>query len=680
MEYASMGVSTLFRLANDDTVTQEALPLGATLLGVVLSDDKTNISVMSGNHMAHPLLISLTNINACLHSKSSMHAYILLTLLPIAKFTHRTTHVCSLLQDQLMHQALNIILSPLKTAASVGVMMSNLRGNLCYCFTLLAVWIADTPEEGLLAGTAMKVSPVTTTTSKEFGDPFQHPPRTAATMLTAIHSTCSQCPPMDYKNFLKAMRQFWLNGIVEPCWNLWPLSDPSIFLTPEVLHHFHQMFWDHNVKWCIDVTGAAKLDFCFSIIQTSMGYQVFSNGISRLKQVTGRDHCAVQCYIIAAVARSVPCKFLIANHALLDFHYLAQVPSFTTQSLEEVASSLQEFHDHKEAIMSEGIIQQSGAVMQWSADITEHAHIKEIKVPACAGNNQNYNNQIVYYLDWLDKCLCFDLATYIQQHVDQLGTDDESFSNSDMEEGYELDGEGYLSAYSTLTCQIPNYFSISTSLLLRKIPLTVNEAGITYQLPDLEHVLATFFGNRDTSFQVSQPAIIKLQIWHKLHVQQLSYYSKTLLLPQTLHAVPPSVAKPHGQYDSIIISTHPESDWPGDGLAGHSISKLHMIFCPACLDLFLAYIQHFNIVPQSNPINVNPVTGMHLLRQVVQSNGQQVGEVIPLTLIHSPAHLVPNFGQEAHPHLTCLSSYEFSNEFWLNKYWTKEFYYALSPA
>ncbi|KAI6107691.1 hypothetical protein EDD17DRAFT_1482275 [Pisolithus thermaeus] len=355
LEYASMGVLTLFRLANDDTVTQEALPLGATLLGVVLSDDKTNISVMSGNHMAHPLLISLTNINACLHSKSSMHAYILLTLLPIAKFTHRTTHVCSLLQDQLMHQALNIILSPLKTAASVGVMMSDLRGNLCYCFTLLAVWIADTPEEGLLAGTAMKVSPVTTATSKEFGDPFWHPPRTAATMLTAIRSTCSQCPPMDYQNFLKAMRQFWLNGIVEPCWNLWPLSDPSIFLTPEVLHHFHQMFWDHNVKWCIDVTGAAKLDFCFSIIQTSMGYQVFSNRISRLKQVTGRDHCAVQCYIIAAVAGSVPCKFLIAIHALLDFHYLAQVPSFTTQSLEKVASSLQEFHNHKEAIMSEGM-------------------------------------------------------------------------------------------------------------------------------------------------------------------------------------------------------------------------------------------------------------------------------------------------------------------------------------
>jgi len=157
--------------------------------------------------MAHPLLISPANINACLHSKSSAHAYLLLSLLPITKFTHKTTHICSLLQDQLMHQAFNIVLLPLKTAASMGIMMSDLRGNLCYCFTPLAVWIADTPEESLLAGTATKVSPVTTATSKEFGDPYWHPSHTAATTLAAICSACSQYSLTDYKNFLKAMRQ-----------------------------------------------------------------------------------------------------------------------------------------------------------------------------------------------------------------------------------------------------------------------------------------------------------------------------------------------------------------------------------------------------------------------------------------------------------------------------------------
>ncbi|KAI6000086.1 hypothetical protein EDD15DRAFT_2160191 [Pisolithus albus] len=141
-----------------------------SLLGVVLSSDKTNISVMSSNRMAHPLLISLANIDMHIRSKTSLHAYLLLALLPIAKFTHKVTRVRGLLQDRLVHQALSVVLSPLKTAASVGIMMNDPRGNLRYCFTPLAAWIADTPEESLLVGTSIKASPVTMATANEFGD------------------------------------------------------------------------------------------------------------------------------------------------------------------------------------------------------------------------------------------------------------------------------------------------------------------------------------------------------------------------------------------------------------------------------------------------------------------------------------------------------------------------------
>jgi len=115
----------------------KALPPGAILLGVVLLSDKMNISIMSGNHIAHPVLISLTNIGANICSKSSLHAYLLLALLPIINFTHKTAWVHSLLQDCLFYQALNIALSLLKIAAQVRVMMSDPVGNLHYCFTLI---------------------------------------------------------------------------------------------------------------------------------------------------------------------------------------------------------------------------------------------------------------------------------------------------------------------------------------------------------------------------------------------------------------------------------------------------------------------------------------------------------------------------------------------------------------
>ncbi|KAG1860227.1 hypothetical protein DFJ58DRAFT_658050, partial [Suillus subalutaceus] len=36
----------------------------------------------------------------------------------------------------------------------------------------------------------------------------------------------------------------------------------------------------------------------------------------------------------------------------------------------------------------------TSVTMQWSADAMEHAHITEIKNPACSSNNHNYDSQI----------------------------------------------------------------------------------------------------------------------------------------------------------------------------------------------------------------------------------------------------------------------------------------------
>ena len=91
--------------------------------------------------------------------------------------------------------------------------------------------------------------------------------------------------------------------------------------------------------------------------------------------------------------------------------------------------------------------------MQWSADITKHTHVEEIKVPACSGNNQNYYSQITQHLDRLDKCFHFDLATYIeQQAMDQVNDDDGDLSGSDSDKQHKPDADNIdLSEYSTPT-------------------------------------------------------------------------------------------------------------------------------------------------------------------------------------------------------------------------------------
>ncbi|KAF8546746.1 hypothetical protein OG21DRAFT_1479626 [Imleria badia] len=250
--------------------------------------------------MAHLLLISLTNIDADIHNKGSLHAHLLLVLLPVPSLIHKKSRVRSLLSDRLFYSCLDIVLHPLKIVVSIGIMMSN-----PYCYTPLVGYIADTPEQCLVSCTSPKSSPISTASHKEFGNGILHPPHTAAKMLGEICAMCSKSNSDDYNQFLKLTKSFGLNGVNEPFWIDWPLSNLAIF--------------DHDLQWCIVVVGNEEINYRFLLIRTLVGHRGFSEGVSKLKQVTGRDHCSMQYYIVGVIAGAVPLQFLSAIHALTDF-------------------------------------------------------------------------------------------------------------------------------------------------------------------------------------------------------------------------------------------------------------------------------------------------------------------------------------------------------------------------
>ena len=402
---------------------------------------------MTGNRMAYPLLISLANIDMSFRMKNSNHAFLLLALLPIATFIHKRTKIRGVFHNRLTHECLDFILRPLKIAASIGVMMSDPLGYLRYCFTPLAAYIVDTPEAQMLSGVGGKTSPVTMAMYKHFGDSFQHKPRTASTTLAQLHALKLTVDPYDVEEYIKEAATFRLNGVHEPFWRDWPLAEPSRFLTPEPLHHWHKQFWDHDVKWCIKVLGHAEIDFRFSILQPRVGFRHFKAGISSLKQVTGRDHRDVQRYLVSIIADAGAKAFVTAIRALMDFRYLAQSPVIDEPLCRKISAALLEFHHSKAAVFAAGArvgkknkpienwfilklellqsvvpsIYHNGAPIQWLADITEHAHITDIKDPARAGNNQNYDAQICRHLDRSDKCHRFDLAMVLCEARAQLG-------------------------------------------------------------------------------------------------------------------------------------------------------------------------------------------------------------------------------------------------------------------
>jgi len=55
---------------------------------------------MTSNRMAHPLLLSLANIDSDIRSKGSLRGFVLLTLLPVASFIHKKSRIRTLLSDR----------------------------------------------------------------------------------------------------------------------------------------------------------------------------------------------------------------------------------------------------------------------------------------------------------------------------------------------------------------------------------------------------------------------------------------------------------------------------------------------------------------------------------------------------------------------------------------------------
>ena len=271
-------------------VDQSQIPAGATLLGTILSSDKTNISVLTGDHVAHPLLISLVNIKMVTWLKLSSHAFLLAALLPVPKFVHKNKWMKGVLKSCLIHQCLDIVLEPLKRAAQLGVMLSDMWGHNRYCFTPIVSYIVNMPEAAMLASVGGKTSPITMATYKEFGDSFWHESRTSMTTLSQLAVAASKANPNNIKAYFHEAQKFHLNGVHLPFWRNIPLTCPSRFFSPEVLHHFHKKFWDHDCKWCINALGPAEIDFRFSVLQPITSFCHFKDRISSLKQVTGRTH------------------------------------------------------------------------------------------------------------------------------------------------------------------------------------------------------------------------------------------------------------------------------------------------------------------------------------------------------------------------------------------------------
>ena len=465
----------------------------------------------------------------------------------------------------------------------------------------------------------------------------------------------------------------------------------------------------------------------------------------------------------------------------MDFRYLAQAPVVDETTCNAILASLKEFHDHKAAVLNAGArvgkggkpinnwyipklellqcvvpsIRANGAPIQWSADITEHAHITEIKNPASASNNQNYDPQICRSLDRLDKCRRFDLATSVREAWVEFGPHLE-YPVTDEDEDEEGPENKRVHTAASLALNIrpvsdvvagprllSNYFEeadclkrgedpraprpfrtfavASTAFHLTRDPpfkqMLVDDVAAMFQLPDLRPALADYLqrlkthesslsvGGRRIATPGSQLPFDKLQVWPRIRIQTKAiHHPNNILPPQTLNVCPPSKEWPHGRYDAVLVNIDHNFTWPKSRLngkqhtsyyiakrslmstSGHIVAEIRLIMRAVLsqgsrpirgLDSFISYVQRFDVVPQlASGLAPDPVSEMYALKRSTRSDGTRMGDVVPVAQFRVPIPLDPRFGQEANSRLSKETSPKYTNEFWLNKYFDKDIYYA----
>nr|GAT58752.1 predicted protein [Mycena chlorophos] len=610
---------------------QQAIATGRTVLGVVASSDKTNISVMNGDRVAHPFLLSLANIRMDAALKASSHAFLMTGLLPVPKFLCDKT-LRGVMENRLFHHCLDIICHPLKLAARDGALLSKSDGSLICAHTPLVSYIVDTPEAADISCVKGKTSHLTMASHNTFGDSFRHPERTGESTWAAISAVSSVVSPDNVAQYMRVSKAHphRLSGVHLPFWRNWPLStNPAKFLTPEVLHHVHKAFYDHDFQWGRRILGDSELDFRLSVLHPRSGVRHFKEGVTRLKQLGGREHRELERSFICLVVDAVEREVALALRGLMDFRFMAQAPQINEATLRRMDESLALFHTHKQRIIDAGgreqphfaipkleflhsivsSIRWAGVPMQFTADITEKAHSTQIKVPArTETNHRDYDPQIVRHLDRAEKLRLFSLYTGI--HLDRLRLDGDSVDvegglEDEMQEG---DGDGNerfeshvtgpsLTGESTRTSR--NLFqaaslypllyetesrfitTASTAFLLNRQPTlpkaSVDDVARIYAISDLRAALGDFVGG----VQVGQPLIggrrrsarecalpfTELEVWSSVRIQSRAPHTGHPLPSQLLFAQPPTTDSmwPVGRYDAVILSNDLALPWPGAG-------------------------------------------------------------------------------------------------------------------
>ncbi|KAI0055548.1 hypothetical protein BV25DRAFT_1815428 [Artomyces pyxidatus] len=630
---------------------------GATIIPLIFSTDKTQLTVFR-NRSAYPVYLTLGNISKDVRKKPSKQAQLLVGYLPTARLEHITTmETRRRALANLFHACMRRILEPIRKAGEDGVKMEGGDGVIRRCHPIFAVFVGDYPEQALVACVKYGVCPKCVVTHEDLGHSEAAPLRNLFDIVDALGQF--DRGPADY---VEACQAAGIKPVVHPFWEDLPYTNVFTSITPDILHQMYQGMMKHLISWVTDAFGAEEIDARCRRMPPNHNLRLFSSGISHLSRVSGQEHKDI-CRILMGLVVDLPLpdginpiRLVRAVRALLDFLYLAQYPSHSSDTLGYLDDALRRFHANKSIFELVGVrdnfnlpklhallhyspsIRLFGTTDNYNTEASERLHIDYAKDAYRSTNHKDAYPQMTKWLERKEKVLAHEkfVAWRIEQAKQTpLGQSQprihiarhpivKSAKFSVLQDQY--GAVDFEPALYNLIMQIRNPH-LTTRQLSRQ---PIEEKTLPFRSVAVFHNIK--FWNRDPQEREQAP-----DTRDAAHVRPAYEDSRGRLVP--------------GRFDTVLVDM---GDGGDSGVEGYRVAQVRVVFSlpiRARRSVFpededaprhMAYVEWFTPFQDAAEDNHE----MYRLTRMLK-DGRRVGSIIPVGNIRRSVHLFPRFGPVA---------------------------------
>ena len=373
--------------------------------------------------MAYPIYLTIGNIPKDVRRKPSYLAQVLIGYIPTTKFAGIASEAtrCRAFAN-LFHTCMETVLGPIALYGETGIPMMTGDGIWRRCHPIFAVFVGDYPEQALVTCTYYGRCPKCKVSPGQLGEYQTFPPHTQSSVIDAYLSADA-----DMDAFYLACDEAGVKPVRRPFWMRFPFVDIFLSITPDILHQMFQGMVKHLIEWLVSIFGRATIDARCRAIPPNFKTTLFTKGIAKLGYATGQEHKRICCILLGLVLDLPtpdgwdPSRIVRAVRALMDFLFVSQYQSQSSDTIQQLENCLSIFHDNKEVFIDLGVrdhfnipklhslshyassIRLFGATDNYNTEQTERLHIDFTKDAYRASNRRDEYFQMTKWLERQEK-------------------------------------------------------------------------------------------------------------------------------------------------------------------------------------------------------------------------------------------------------------------------------------